>query len=1688
MMIKNLITKCSYRFILHTTARIEATHANSIYKYNLNGKLTERAFSSIDKQAEHRINAVRKRRKEVDEAVNLEEDRDAEEEVQVDEPTHESDNVFVQKQKEFIHKFDEENCDKEEHSTVKILNKNDTRSSDFLLHNEKYVNFIKKYNQNRRCKKNRFSKYSEQVIEEDDKSLWEILKEKEDYLKNKKKLKSYQKELDYKMSREYEKLKKEEMFLLVDQNKQNGQKRKKEQMDSYGKNVDDNIVVEAEEEGKKKKKKKKKSIIEDVHDDIDAYLKNDNTFVNDIKSYNEIYQDHLLIQEKGDDDHLDQMSKVDGTPSNDSTNLEKDDFNVNCLIQEELKTKAIFHSIGKPNREHKNIESDILVDDLTTPNDNSSDSKVNSSLFVEEVEEITAKKCIKGLIEGKAGNESSKVAEGVKESKEMKEATKCNEGQLEHMKQDNHTIEITPIEILNRLSGESLSSIIDGNIDNLIIQREIKKEKTANGIINVVYNNLNNCDKINLSSALVKMSKLLDSYQKQSIIKNYMYLSIIKKIEENLSTFEISNLVQIFYAFVKIENFPFFFNDIISSINNKLDEAMPKQICSILYTLSNIIIETNESRMLKMKIIDKIKRNLSSFVCLNDVICLLTSLSKLKYKDVHTYYQLSKKIEENMDQLSIKNVSNILWSFSNINYTSQLVKNIKKIIEKHIHDANYMDIINIIYSLTKLNEYDDHLYNDVFYNAINVYLHNMNVKNLCIILWSYTFANVDKPDLYINILTKINENMNQITTKDVVSILTCLSRIKYNYRYKYLFNHLKNKVIKNVYAFTPLQLTNIIYHSSVLEMYDHKYYYVLVQQIYQIRKLLYLENLTLILYALKNICYLNIQNLDIFKLISYIFEQVGKKYKLLCGEDCVNITLIINDLMKYSNQGYLSFTHICNLNNGENYAHPYMHVEDQSGANNYVDIFDDNVKIDHFAHDKEEVYLPYINDLLYEQIKIRLNNFWQLNIKDVNNLLIIMKDGCMYDDVILNMIMRQIIPILLKSTNIEFLIFLSNITSNRNLKFIALTHLSRRPKLISVFKKKINSITCYILNSCEDGQYSSVDSNFEYVHDAPDTGYAQMRNVTSTYEEGQGVKRILQNGVMMTENVHPFGETLEEHMTSGEATKWNVPNDKNYRSEMKSAVSSSAVTSSSWVNYDIQKRTRVDLNSCIALCYACFNMHYEDDNILKIYDIIEHMITEERKSINSYMLINFLYILTLTNNKIPLASHLSQEYMKHRYGRDIEQQNEKIKKKKNLSNKMRQNEDIKMYGNEDIKIYKNGDIKIYKNGDIKIYKNGDIKIYKNGDIKMHKNEDIKIYENEDINIYKNEDIKIYKNEDVKISERTISSEQNNYSDAYMAHDTVEGSPRLSFNLFYEENDKLSSYIEKGDEDTSLILLKLLYVNIILNKYNYLYHILSEICKYSEHFYTHEFIMLSKQVCYHIYNFSDFFCKNKDMQYTWNKIQENVYINDEHIYLDLNFERTNINLINEENGDKTVNKLLGNKKICKSLDNNINIAKFFYYILNYSMENIGFRSANSTTSKKERKKVKMFHFDHVISDILNFLNVQYKGSYTHENIYKICCSFPYERHLIDLLSYEDVLYPSHKPLLSSELRQKQLALKGWTVHSINFRDLYNSIKDKNIICYIFNIVKKIKKDLKNLPNNEKKMEEKEFWENIKYASI
>uniref|UniRef100_A0A0G4IFM4 RNA-editing substrate-binding complex 6 protein domain-containing protein n=1 Tax=Chromera velia CCMP2878 TaxID=1169474 RepID=A0A0G4IFM4_9ALVE len=108
-------------------------------------------------------------------------------------------------------------------------------------------------------------------------------------------------------------------------------------------------------------------------------------------------------------------------------------------------------------------------------------------------------------------------------------------------------------------------------------------------------------------------------------------------------------------------------------------------------------------------------------------------------------------------------------------------------------------------------------------------------------------------------------------------------------------------------------------------------------------------------------------------------------------------------------------------------------------------------------------------------------------------------------------------------------------------------------------------------------------------------------------------------------------------------------------------------------------------------------------------------------------------------------------------------------------------------------------------------------------------------------------------------------------------------------------------------------------------------------------------------------------------------------------------------------------------------------------------------------KKGGVRVRDYNFDKWLSECLLTMRIPHKSSDVVANIYRISVSFPLEGQCIDVLNFDDILAPSCRPLASAELRQRQLALLGWGVHSVHLRDLYNSMEDHTIRVFVAKIV-------------------------------
>ncbi|KAL8273943.1 hypothetical protein Esti_002122 [Eimeria stiedai] len=108
------------------------------------------------------------------------------------------------------------------------------------------------------------------------------------------------------------------------------------------------------------------------------------------------------------------------------------------------------------------------------------------------------------------------------------------------------------------------------------------------------------------------------------------------------------------------------------------------------------------------------------------------------------------------------------------------------------------------------------------------------------------------------------------------------------------------------------------------------------------------------------------------------------------------------------------------------------------------------------------------------------------------------------------------------------------------------------------------------------------------------------------------------------------------------------------------------------------------------------------------------------------------------------------------------------------------------------------------------------------------------------------------------------------------------------------------------------------------------------------------------------------------------------------------------------------------------------------------------------SKANRLRVKDYNFDAWLSEPLIQMRIPHKTIFVVKGIYRVSVAFPLEKHLIDVLTFQDLLAPSGKPTATAELRQRQLALLGWTVHSVHLRCLYTAVLDCNLRSFVAQI--------------------------------
>ncbi|EPR59424.1 hypothetical protein TGGT1_286410 [Toxoplasma gondii GT1] len=126
-----------------------------------------------------------------------------------------------------------------------------------------------------------------------------------------------------------------------------------------------------------------------------------------------------------------------------------------------------------------------------------------------------------------------------------------------------------------------------------------------------------------------------------------------------------------------------------------------------------------------------------------------------------------------------------------------------------------------------------------------------------------------------------------------------------------------------------------------------------------------------------------------------------------------------------------------------------------------------------------------------------------------------------------------------------------------------------------------------------------------------------------------------------------------------------------------------------------------------------------------------------------------------------------------------------------------------------------------------------------------------------------------------------------------------------------------------------------------------------------------------------------------------------------------------------------------------------LAEWTETVLSTPRYDVFFESPQKFRLFDRRLRVRDFNYDKWIADPLIEMRIPHKSTFVVSNIYRVSAAFPLEKHLIDVLTFQDLLCPSNCPAGTAELRQRQLSLLGWTVHSVHLRSLYNALAHHNL---------------------------------------
>ncbi|SIO73660.1 conserved Plasmodium protein, unknown function [Babesia microti strain RI] len=579
----------------------------------------------------------------------------------------------------------------------------------------------------------------------------------------------------------------------------------------------------------------------------------------------------------------------------------------------------------------------------------------------------------------------------------------------------NEIIANSPASVIKANTGMDPETWINMDISKLVIQQKLQKSRSSSDILEIYKENFTEINYVNAVTALHRIAKNSKNHERYTLSNDPTMNKLLDHIYSFIPQMDQQSITNTLWALTRLEIRPNWISNLFLKLIPLANKLTPSELSMSLYCVAKfnssskkrlVTNQINKSTAYTIKdtLLTISRQRIEEFKMPIELTCIATSFARLNVRDSHVFRYIADKSLQlfEMNKLDVEHICSLIWSFARVNIVNtSLLGHFCKFIEKNADKCALRDLVNLCWSLSKLNYTPNELFIYTMSPMLRTFIRDMNSRDVSIIAWSYSNAGIQDNELFKDLSLKIAANVNDLSAQDIAALINCFSHMSMND--KSLFRSLFSRayILATGKHFTPVQIKTILRGLANAELMAPNKLVDCLSSLAIDHKNSFEIDLITVITSLSKL------GVDSMKYEPLLFETEGIVHKMYV-EDCISL---LNVFINEANQ-----------------------------SNNFVGLTGKRLIL-------ANAYLS--------QCCSRARNKYNFTTILAANLLNSMYKLNLSSPELLHIIMKQIIPLINHSTIEEFCLLLGALSNtDYSDRAIIRTHIHRRPLLQNSLKEK----------------------------------------------------------------------------------------------------------------------------------------------------------------------------------------------------------------------------------------------------------------------------------------------------------------------------------------------------------------------------------------------------------------------------------------------------------------------------------------------------------------------------------------------------------------------------------------------------------------------------------------------------------